>query len=246
MINKTLLFISIFNTAIIICLSAGNSLATTRYSKKYEIACKSCHSSDYELNSLGQRFRKNAYSFSNDDAVLVEKLQQSDPYIPNKRTSKTPSEQPAFVQGITDLSATSSVTTPVASPHPETIVYKRKTIDGTIHFSDRAELTDDIDSVPATERAGKKVRSVKKPLSAFRPGSHPKTTTPKSGKISSPKSAPAFSPDAVKPPVSTQRSYDQCVEQILISFPNPENPEDAVEQFSKAEESCATYQKMRH
>lgn len=254
MAKMTIVFATVFNTVVIISLTTGNSLAISKYSQKYGIGCKSCHPSGTELNELGQKFWKNGHSFGDNSAEQLEKLKQSTSADDKNKAVETPGKSsdksPAVAQGKTDTPVTPvsvSEAPEVAQPLPETKVYRWKAADGTLHFSDTPDMNPQSDKMPVSAKSGKRItRTGFKPLAAIVPKTSQKNVPTKLQKAVSLKPELPAHPEAekiVKKAEVKHLSFEECMEQALVSMPHPETSDAAMEQFRKAEDACAPHKK---
>jgi len=237
-------------TAAIVFLVSGNVMAVSKYAQKYGIACKSCHSTGSDLNELGQKFWKNGHSFGTDTEQL-EKFKQSPPGENKSKATepsgKGPEKAPATVQGKTDTTVPVVEAPETAPPPPETKVYRWKTDDGILHFSDTPGVMPQPERKSASGGSGKTItRSGFRPLSAIVPKTSQKMSAAKPPKSASlvPEKPTQSRSDAIHEKADPgQCSFEECMEQALVSMQRPENSDAAMAQFREAEEICAPCKK---
>lgn len=253
MAKMKIVLTNVLMVVVIIFLATGNGWAISKYAQKYGIGCKSCHSSGSELNDLGQKFWKNGHTFGDMSAEQLEKLKQNASADGKNKAAETPgrsSDKPAAVVSSKTDEPTQAVEVPeVAPPLPETKVYRRKTNDGTLHFSDTPDVNPQRDTKSSSDKSGKKItRTGFRPLSAVVPKASRKTAAPKPDKVASLKPELPEQPEVAK--VAKKQdvrysSFEECMEQALVAMPHPETSDAAMEQFREAEDICAPYIKKQ-
>ena len=238
---------------IIVFLTAGDGWAVASFAKRYGMGCKSCHTFGSELNALGQTFKKNGFTFGEKNADQKPKraAQRDDKSTVSESTDKNP-DNPGLVDGvIPDESAAVPAESDVEQPLPETRVYSWKSNDGTQHFSDTPYVKPPRASKPVPDKAAKKrLRAGLKPLSAPIPKHMQKvlskTAAPKSAKAALPSTASHVAPEVTQveiKPGNKSASFEECMEQILVTHSLPQTSEAVMEQFKEAENICSSYEK---
>lgn len=220
----------------VIFLTAGNVWAVASFAKKYGMGCKSCHSFGSELNNLGLTFKKNGNTFGEKSAGPKEKSKQGEPQD-NKDT----------------VSDSSAVAEPLDAEQtlPETKVYRWKSGDGTLHFSDTLYVNPQSERKSVSEKVTKKSsRAGFRPLSAKVPERLQRATTKTAAPAPEKKvlsnhelSGPLETSNIEIMPVVQPKNYEKCMEKIFITYPSPKTPDAAMEQFREAEGICVPYEK---
>ncbi|MBI5483065.1 MAG: hypothetical protein HY888_01220 [Deltaproteobacteria bacterium] len=237
-------------TAAIVFLASGNVLATSKYAQKYGISCKGCHSTGSDLNELGQKFWKNGHSFG-DNTEQLEKFKQSTSGESKSKAAeppgKSPEKAPTSVQGKTDTTLPAVEATETVPPPPETKVYKWKTDDGILHFSDTPEAVPQRERKSASGGSAKTItRTGFRPLSAIVPKTSQKAATakpPKSASLEPVQPKQSRSKATPEKADSGQCSFEECMEQALVSMQRPASSDAAMAQFREAEEICTPCKK---
>lgn len=242
---------TVLKVIVIVFLTAGNSWAVASYAKKYGMGCKSCHTFGSELNDLGLVFKKNGHTFGEKNAIEKSKQGTPSDNKMSESSSKSHDKPGPVIIGKTDDSTEVAEKPEPEQPLPETIVYRRKAVDGTLHFSDIPYVSPPDKKKPASGKAGKKIFwTGSRPLSAPVPKRLQKTvpkmdaSKPKKTVLAKPAS-PGSSEKAqveIKSEVLPS-SFEACMEQILVTQPSPKTAEAAMDQFREAETICAAYEK---
>ena len=237
----------------IVFLATGNGWAVASFAKRYGMGCKSCHTFGSELNALGQTFKKNGNTFGekNADQKPKQAAQREDKSTVSESTDKNLDKPGSVDSGITDESAAVAAESDAEQPLPETRIYSWKSDDGTLHFSDTPYVKPPRASKPVPDKAAKmRLRSGIKPLSAPIP-KHlqkvlSKTAVPKPAKAALPRSASHEAPEMTQveiKPGNKSVSFEECMEQILVTHSLPTTSEAVMEQFKEAENICSSYEK---
>jgi len=236
---------------VIVFLAAGNGWAVASFAQKYGMGCKSCHTFGSELNALGQTFKKNGYTFGEKNANQKPKqaAQRDDKNTVSESTDKNPDKPGSVDSGIPDESAAVAAESDVEQPLQETRVYSWKSDDGTQHFSDTPYVKPRA-SKPVPDKAGKKIsRTGPKQLSAPMPKHLQKvllkTAVPKPAKATLPRTASHVAPEVTRietKPGNKSSSFEECMEQILVTHSLPKTSEAVMEQFKEAENICSSYE----
>jgi len=237
-------------TAAIVFLASGNVMAVSKYAQKYGISCKGCHSTGSDLNELGQKFWNNGHSFG-DNTEQLEKFKQSPPGENKSKAAepsgKSPEKAPASVQGKTDTTLPAVEATETVPPPPETKVYRWKTDDGILHFSDTPGAVPQRERKSASGGSAKTItRTGLRPLSAIVPRTSQKASAakpPKSASLAPEQSKQSRSKATPEKADSGQCSFEECMEQALVSMQLPASSDAAMAQFREAEEICAPCKK---
>ena len=241
---------------VIVFLAAGNGWAVASFAKRYGMGCKSCHTFGSELNALGQTFKKNGHTFGEKNATQKPKqaAQRDDKSTVTESTDKNPDKPGSVDSGIPDESATIPAESDAEQPPPETRVYSWKSEDGTLHFSDTPYVKSPRTSKPVPTKAGKRIsRSGLKPLSAPIPKhlqkAISKTAAPKPAKeVKAGLPRPTSHEEPEVTHIETKSggksgSFEECMEQILVTHSLPKTSEAVMEQFKGAENICSSYEK---
>lgn len=255
MAKQTILLTTVFKVVVIIFLTAGNGWAVASYAQKYGMGCKSCHAFGSELNNLGLTFKKSGHSFGEKNAAQKEKFKQGsarDDKSSASESSSKLSDTPGSVNSGKENDSAAVLTAPDAEPPlSESRVYKWKAGDGTLHFSDTPYVNPKGEKKTVSKKAeGKSLRAGSRPLSAMIPKRSQRTTAktivPKPGKTVLSKAALPGLPETSRIGIisgARPKSFEECMEQILLTQPPPKTSEAAMDQFREAETICTPYEK---
>ncbi len=233
---------------VILLLTTGNGWAVASFAKKYGMGCKSCHTFGSELNDLGLIFKKNGHTFGEKNASQKDKPKQGVPRDDKITNSEASGKSPDKSESKTGGAESAAEASDAEQPLPETRVYSWKADDGTMHFSDTPYVNQRGEKKAASDKAGKKiVRGGFKPLSAVIPKRLQKTVA----QSAAPNPEKTLLPraDSQEPKVTVEirpegqpRSFEDCMERILVANPLPNTSEAAMELFREAETICFPYE----
>ena len=231
-------------------LMKADGWALASYAQKYGMGCKICHSFGSSLNELGQTFKKNGHNFGEKNAIQKEKPKPGASQDEKSKASESQDKTTSKSESKTDAEPVAEKPDEEEQPLPETKVYSWKADDGTMHFSDTPYAKAPGEKKSSTGKAEKTiVRTRFRPLSAVIPkrqkkptatataSEHEKTvlTRTGSGEIAQVETKPEASP----------KSFEYCMEQILVANTSPNTSEAAMELFREAETICAPYENKR-
>lgn len=231
--NKTILIVTIVNA---LCLMVfGSALAMPEYATRFKLSCTFCHSKVPELNEFGASFLK-------DNPTPPEmKFPRKDG---GNRTSQGAGEpadnkgnvRPGRVPGdAVDNHDTRDKPTQMVEKPPAATVYRWIAKDGSRVFTDNPLMN-------TVSREHKKKGAVTKKSVAPRKG-HRSVRQPKVKPVSREKRRV----DTSRPGVSAvrYRSYEDCMEQILLYRVKPANADVAMGFFLEAEETCQRFSSVQ-
>lgn len=250
MANSKIVLITALYVVVFIILTNGNAWTLSSYAQKYGMGCKSCHTFGSNLNELGLTFKKNGHNFGENNAAQKDKSKQVAPRDDKNTNSETSGKSPDKSELKTGDTKAVSEPPDADQPLPETKVYSWKADDGTLHFSDTPYVKQRGGKKAALDTAEKKiVRSGFKPLSAMIPKLRKKTAarTATAGpeKVVLTKTGSPGSLDMSQIEIKAEaspKSFEDCMEQILVANPSPNTSEAAMGLFQEAETICAPYE----
>lgn len=239
MAYSKVLFVTLLYCIGILFVMDSNAWAVASFAKKFDMECKVCHAFGSELNSLGQKFKKNGYTFGEKNAVQKDKPKQDLPAVDNSKASGVTSQNTDKPSPTADNSKSSAEVPDKERLLPETKVYRKKNEDGTMYFSDTPY---------AISRSDNKImRSNFSPLSAVLP----KKMKKKIGHAKSIKTNMTKLPQTVSQsttgigketiPEWQPKNFEDCMEQVLVANPSPITSEATMELFQEAETICSPY-----
>lgn len=222
--------------------SAGTASAMSAFSRKYRMQCDGCHTSKLpQLNEFGIEFYKNGFVLSKQEdatkaadqgGVGAQESTGGKERIPVKQEPKTPAKDSDSNDGLAADEGEEGEPPPKKEV-PPTVVYRSKSPDGTVFFTDTPERRsdfswqqDDGEKEPTETRTEKILLPKKKKTAAGRqPGPRPSGET-----------------RAVKVVEKERyRSYDQCMERQLINAEQPGSSREMMDLMMAAEKNCAGY-----
>ncbi len=218
--------------------SAGTASAMSAFSRKYKMQCDGCHTSKLpQLNEFGIEFYKNGFVLSRqEDATKAGSPAQGavearEP-TSGKAESKALAKDSDSNDDLTD-DAGQEGEPPPKKEVPPTVVYRSKSPDGTVFFTDTPERRTDFswqqengENEQAETRTEKILQPKKKKTAA--------------GRQSGPR--PGGETRAVKVVEKERyRSYEQCMERQLINAEQPGSSREMMDLMMAAEKKCAGY-----
>lgn len=216
--------------------SAGTASAMSAFSRKYKMQCDGCHTSKLpQLNEFGIEFYKNGFVLSKQEDATKAADQGG---VGAQETTGGKAGSKALAKGsdssddLTD-DAGEEGEPPPKKEVPPTVVYRSKSRDGTVFFTDTPERRtdfswqqDDGEKEP-TETRTEKIRQPKKKKTA-------------AGRQQA--SRPSGETGAVKVVEKERyRSYEQCMERQLINAEQPGSSREMMDLMMAAERKCAGY-----
>ncbi len=242
-----IVLITLLKSVVILLLTTGNGWAVASFAKKYGMECKSCHTFGSELNDLGLIFKKNGHTFGEKNASQKDKPKQNAPQDDKSKVSVSSGKSLDKSGSITGNPESVVETSDAEQPLAETKVYSKIANDGTIHFSDTPYVNSRSEKKTFSNKIEKKwVRSEFRPLSAIIPKQLKKpvvqtkaeksTLSPKTGSLETAEIAKDIMPGG------QPKSFENCMERILMTNPSPNTSEAAMELFLEAETICAPYE----
>lgn len=221
--------------------SAGTASAMSAFSRKYKMQCDGCHTSKLpQLNEFGIEFYKNGFVLSKQDEATKEADQggvgaqesTGGKGIPVKQESKAPAKDSDSDDGLAADEGEEGEPPPKKEV-PPTVVYRSKSPDGTVFFTDTPERRTDFSwqqengEKEPTEQRTEKIRLPKK-----------KNTAASRQQASRPDGETR----AVKVVEKERyRSYEQCMERQLINAEQPGSSREMMDLMMAAEKKCAGY-----
>ena len=235
----------------IMLLTTRNSWAVAAFAKKFGIGCKSCHAFGSELNELGVVFKKNGHTFGEKNAATKNKPKQStakvDRYKALEALSKSSDKPESVNSEKTEDSEVATASPETEQPPPETTVYSWKADDGTLHFSDAPYAKPArVNKTVLNKKEKKILQSRLKPLSAIVPKLRQKAVSKKTGTESEKIGLPRDDSPGTAGMIEIRheirpKSFEECMEQILVANPSPSTSEATMELFREAETICLPY-----
>jgi hypothetical protein len=223
--------------------SAGTASAMSAFSRKYKMECSGCHTSKLpQLNEFGIEFYKNGFVLSKQEEVPKTGAGQggvvSQETTGGKERAPAKGESKASVKGSDSSDGQTDDEGEEGEPPPKkevppTVVYRSKSPDGTVFFTDTPERRtdfswkqDDGEKEPA-ETGAEKIRPPKKKKTAAHRQQGPR---------------PGIGTGAVKVVEKERyRSYEQCMERQLIGAEQPGSSREMMDLMMAAERKCAGY-----
>ena len=223
--------------------SAYRAEATIFFAKQYGLPCSKCHDTVPKLKEFGSTFKNNGFSFDKKPAALPQHIAES---VPVPVIPSSPS-----VAADTANNETSSQPAPSSPAEKVEYLFKWRSADGSHYFTDNPlRAQDNINEKPSRGRGAvtrvsrdKKTatRSVLPPVAAQTRVRRPPATvsSPDGPKKIAALPAPEVAKQLVPPPVPPPRTYEECMGELLMIAKTPTNSGEAMEQFERAEQSCA-------
>ncbi len=223
-------------------LMVSRAEATLFFAKQYGLPCSKCHDKVPKLKVFGSTFKSNGFSFDKKPAAPVHITEP----VPVAPTPPSPA-------ATAPISENSTQPEPPSTPPPEKVdyLYTWRSADGTRNFTDnplRAQENMKETSSGSRGTLSKISREKKTPartqLSAK--GARPKVRRQSAGsqapvdvQETAVLPAPGVAKQPAMPPPPPPRSYEECMGDLLIKAKTPGSSAEAMEQFERAEQSCA-------
>ncbi|WP_145018783.1 hypothetical protein [Geobacter argillaceus] len=216
--------------------SAGTASAMSAFSRKYKMQCDGCHTSKLpQLNEFGIEFYKNGFVLSKQSDVTKAGAGEGGIGGKEKTLVQAESKAPAKGSDINNLTGDEGEEgePPPKKEIPPTVVYRSKSHDGTVFFTDTPERRTDFswqqdngEKEPA-ETGTEKIRQPKKKKTA----------------ASRHQAARRSNETGAVKVVEKERyrSYEQCMERQLIGAEQPDSSRDMMDLMITAERKCAGY-----
>ncbi len=219
--------------------SQGTASAMSAFSRKYKMKCDGCHTSRVpELNEFGIEFYKNGFALSKQDDATKAGAGQGTAGAPDATGGKE--KVPVKTEPKTTANAGDSEVSdageeeepPPKKEVPPTVVYRSKSRDGTVFFTDTPERRrdfswkqDDGEEVPVAPRTEKTVQPKKRKTAASR------------------QQAERPGGEAGVKVVGKERfrNYEECMEHQLIGAEQPESGQEMMDLMMAAEKRCSGY-----
>ncbi len=214
--------------------SVDNASAMSAFSRKYKMQCDGCHTSRIpELNEFGVEFYKNGFALAKKDdgtkgGSTPDGAGAADAAAgKGKAPAKAEPGAPATTGTGEAGEETEAEEPPPKKELPPTVVYRSKSRDGTVFFTDTPERRKDF--------LWKQDDGEEPTAAPFEVPVQPKK---KKVKASRQQARTA----SVKVEKERYRSYEECMERQLVGVEQPDSGREMMEIMMAAERKCSGYQ----